>query len=101
MKPMFDPGYYITAELRVKNPSRVREAKQALTALCAATLKEEGGSIFTLHQDAEDSARFLLWERFDDENAFKRHFEEPHTRAYVALDLTEVVRFYKTGVVHA
>lgn len=96
--PPFTPGYYITAELRVKDPARIHEAHAALTTLCAATLQEPGCTIFQLHQDTSTPARFVLWERFDDEAAFRRHFDEPHTRDYLALDLTEVVQFFQTQV---
>jgi quinol monooxygenase YgiN len=97
----FPPGYYITAELRVKEESQTKEAIDALTVLCAETLKEPGCSIFQLHQDATTPQRFILWERFDDETAFKRHFEESHTKAYVALNLTEVVQYFQTSVMAA
>ncbi len=97
----FPSGYYITAELRVTDASKVAEAKAALSTLCSETLKEPGCSIFQLHQDAATPERFLLWERFDDEAAFKQHFDEPHTKAYVALGLTEVAQYFQTNVVAA
>jgi quinol monooxygenase YgiN len=95
---MFIPGYYITAELKVKDVSRVEEARSALSSLCEKTLEEPGCSIFQLHADSKEATRFLLWERFDDEAAFKRHFEESHTKEYVALGLTEVVQYFQTDV---
>ncbi|WP_027469121.1 putative quinol monooxygenase [Deefgea rivuli] len=94
---MFTNGYYITAELRVKDASQITVAKQALTTLCEKTLTEKGCSIFTLHQDQTIATRFLLWERFDDEAAFKLHFEMPHTKEYISLNLTEVVQFFQTN----
>lgn len=96
---MLSPGYYITAELRVIDPQKIAEAEDALVALCAKTLTEPGCSIFQLHKDSRMPTRFLLWERFDDEVAFKRHFEEAHTKAYVALGLTELVQYFQTDVV--
>ena len=95
----FDSGYYITAELRVKNEEQISEAKSALLTLCALTLTESGCSLFQLHQDNSDSRRFLLWERFEDEAAFKQHFEEPHTKHYMSLDLTEVIQYFQTDIV--
>lgn len=96
---MFTPGYYITAELRVKEAHKAEQAARALAELAAETIKESGCTIFTVHRDSGDPARFVLWERFDDEAAFKAHFDEPHTQAYLALDLTEVVRYLATDVV--
>lgn len=96
---MLTPGYYITAELRVKDPNKVEEAKSALLALCTDTLKEPNCTIFQLHQDEKIPTRFLLWERFDDENAFKAHFKELHTEEFLLKDLTEVVQYFHTNVV--
>ncbi len=95
---MFNTGYYITAELRVKDESNVQIAREALRALCKETLTEPGCSIFTLHHDPKCSTRFLLWERFSDEAALKAHFETVHTKEYLAKDLTEIVQYFQTDV---
>ncbi|MBM5573179.1 putative quinol monooxygenase [Deefgea sp. CFH1-16] len=94
---MFTTGYYITAELRVKDSNQIQITKHALMTLCEKTLTEPGCSMFTLHHDPSTPTRFLLWERFDDEAAFKAHFAMPHTLEYVAQDLTEVVQFFQTN----
>jgi len=96
---MFEKGYFITAELRVKNKEMVAEAKSALKTLCEKTLEEPGCSLFTLHHCSENIDRFILWERFENEAAFKQHFIERHTKEYVDLDLTEVVQFFQSDVV--
>ncbi len=98
---MFEKGYFITAELQVKNRERIAEAKSALVTLCEKTLAEPGCSLFTLHQCVENENRFILWERFEDEVAFKQHFLEPHTKNYMDLDLTEVVQYFQTDIVSA
>jgi 4-carboxymuconolactone decarboxylase len=94
----FVQGYYITAELKVKDESRIQETKEALMLLCKETLTEPGCTLFTLHHDSKQATRFLLWERFNDEAAFKLHFEAPHTKEYVAKDLTEVVQYFQTDI---
>lgn len=96
---MFDSGYYITAELRVIDSTRLTETRSALIELCEKSLTEKGCTLFLLHHDEKYPTRFLLWERFDDEAAFKAHFDEAHTKAYVALALTEVVQFFQSNVV--
>lgn len=98
---MFESGYFITAELKVKNEEKISEAKSALQLLCKKTQEEPGCSLFTLHHCTEKEDRFILWERFDDEAAFKQHFEEQHTKDYIDLDLTEVVQFFQSDVVSA
>lgn len=96
---MFHAGYYVTAELKVKDKSRLDVAKAALSVLCQKTLTEPGCSIFALHQDPKKPERFLLWERFDDEAAFKAHFEAAYTKDYIQQDLTDVVLFFQTEIV--
>ncbi len=98
---MLEKGYFITAELKVKNIEMISEAKSALEVLCEETRKEPGCSLFTLHQCAENKGRFILWERFENEAAFNQHFVEQHTKDYVDLDLTEVVQFFQSDVVSA
>jgi quinol monooxygenase YgiN len=92
------PGYYITAELKAKHLDRIAETTDALKVLCKHTVTEPGCSMFTLHLDAKQPTRFLLWERFEDEAAFKVHFELAHTKDFIALDLTEIVQFFQTDV---
>lgn len=96
----FVPGYYITAELKVNDESQIHVAKEALMSLCRATLTESGCTLFTLHHDPTLPTRFVLWERFDDEDAFKRHFDAPHTKEYIAKNLTEVVQYFQTNIVY-
>ncbi len=95
---MFTSGCYVTAELKVKDISKAKEAKLALIELCSETLKEDGCTIFELHQFDEDETRFLLWERFEDEDAFSLHFELDHTKKYLANDFTDIVQFFKTNI---
>lgn len=98
---MLKKGYCVTAELRVKDQGRIHEAREALKKLCADTVQEPGCSLFCLHQCSEDSARFLLWEQFDDEDAFKQHFAQPHTKSYIERGLTDVVQYFHTDIVSA
>jgi quinol monooxygenase YgiN len=95
---MFNKGYYITAELRVKESVDINAALNHLKKLCDETIKESGCSIFTLHQCKNDERRFLLWERFDTEEDFKFHFEQSYTQEYLKHDLTEVVQYFVSDV---
>ena len=98
---MFTPGYYITAELRVKDPEQIELASIKLTELSHKTLQEPGCSIFVVHHDRATPTRFVLWERFTCEEALKEHFAASHTKDYVALDLTEVVQYFQTNLADA
>ena len=93
---MLTSGYCVTAELRVKDETKVEETVRALAALCVVTRKEPGCQFFVLHKDLTDPRRLLLWECFDNQAALTKHFEYSHTKAYFALGLTEVVQHFKT-----
>ncbi len=95
---MFTPGYFVTAELKVKDPSRAAIARTELMSLCEKSIHEQGCTLFKLHEFKGQPERFMLWERFDDEAAFKSHFEEIYTKAYIAKDLTDVVKIYQTNL---
>ena len=65
------------------------EARKALLELRKATLPEPGCAEFEFFQSLADERAFALIEDFADEAALARHMEEPHTRAFFALDLLE------------
>lgn len=89
-------GYFVTAEIRTKREGDAEIAKIELRRLEEATGKEPGCTIFAIHQNNNDPRSFILWERFEDESAYKKHFEYQHTKDYFRLDLTEVVQYYQT-----
>jgi len=99
MTTTFPPGYYVTVELRLKDPSKLDIAKKALAELADKSLTEKGCSIFLVQYDVQTPTRIIVWERFDDEVASKNHFEELHTKSYSNLDLTEVVQVFVTTIV--
>lgn len=91
-------GYYNTAILLVKDKNKIETTKIELKRLQEETLNEEGCSIFSVQQSKDDSSIFLLWERFENENAFQLHFKFEHTKNFMKLDLTEVTHFYQTDL---
>lgn len=96
---MLTQGYFITAEIKVIDPNRLDDTIDALEKLCRATIRNEPGcSLFCAHRSNTHNDRFILWERFDDETAFKQHFEEKHTKDYISLGLTDVVQFFQTNL---
>lgn len=93
-----EKGYYITAEIKVKDNTQIELVKSELQILQKLTLEEAGCNFFSIQQDNSVSTRFIMWERFDDEDSFKKHFEYEHTQKYVSLDLTEVVQYFQTNI---
>lgn len=96
---MLTSGFYITAELKIINPNRIKETIQALQKLCEKTLLESGCTLFQLHHCMQDPSRLLLWERYDTEHDYHHHFQQIHTKSYLALNLTEVVQCFKSNIV--
>lgn len=97
---MFSSGFYITAELKIKDKDKILETREALQTLCRTTLQQESGcTLFQLHQCQEDMTRLLLWERFDSEEAYHAHFRQAYTQEYLARDLTEIVQHFVSDVV--
>ena len=97
---MLSSGFYITAELKIKDKDKILETREALQALCKLTLQQEPGcSLFQLHQCQQEPTRLLLWERFDSEQAYHAHFKQPYTQHYRSKDLTEVVQHFVSDIV--
>ncbi|MBK1779692.1 antibiotic biosynthesis monooxygenase [Advenella sp. WQ 585] len=98
---MFGPGYYVTAQLKTKEGVKPEVLRDALEELCAESLKEPGCSVFFSYQDSDNPAHFVLWERFENEEAFKAHEQEVHTKKYGALGLSEIVNVIRSSKVFA
>lgn len=86
----------VTARIRCTDHDNATRARTALDTLARRTRAEPGCLAFSVHEEADAPGSFVLWEVFADEEAFRRHFEYPHTRAYVDLYLTEVVQSWVT-----
>ena len=96
---MFDKGYYITAELKINDASRIDEAVQEIKKLCVESEKEPGCNIFVAHHDNREEGKIILWERFDTEEHFRYHFEQQHTKDFIAKELTTVVQYVQSNVI--
>src|SRR5215475_12756930 len=59
-------------------PGREKELFQALTAVRAGSRTEPGCVIYELSRDAENPAKFLLYETFQDSAAYQAHLAAPH-----------------------
>ncbi len=94
-----EKGYFITAEIRVLDSTKIALATEALKVLQEETLKESGCSFFSVQQDVKDPARFIMWERFDNEAEFKKHFDYEHTKEYLGKNYTEVIQYFLTDAI--
>ncbi|PKG80759.1 antibiotic biosynthesis monooxygenase [Colwellia sp. 75C3] len=81
---------WISAGLKVSADIPAEKAKTELQALKQQTIKEQGCIFFDVLQHKEDPSLFMLWEEWINEDALKEHFNQPHTKTYLAQSLTEV-----------
>ena len=95
---MFKSGFFITAELKIINSTQIDETIKRLQKLCAQTMQEPGCTLFQLHHCLDEPTRLLLWERYDTESDYTFHFEQAYTKDYLALNLTDVVQYFKSDI---
>ncbi|MFT5707648.1 MAG: quinol monooxygenase YgiN [Oceanospirillaceae bacterium] len=87
---------WISAGLQVNPNQSASYVKSALIELQKMTVKKEQGCIyFDVLQHADNCAHFTLWEEWINEAALTNHFNQPHTKAYLAQQLTEVLYIEK------
>ncbi|MCZ4281446.1 antibiotic biosynthesis monooxygenase [Kiloniella laminariae] len=81
---------WISAGIEVQDHAEIERARTELEKLVAATQHEPDCFKFEILQNIEKPQCFTLWECWADADALKAHFETTHTKAYLALGLTEV-----------
>ena len=81
---------WISAGLRATKGTSTEEVTEQLQVLQQHTTKEIGCIFFDVLQNKENPRQFTLWEEWINEDALKEHFNQVHTKAYLAQSLTEV-----------
>jgi quinol monooxygenase YgiN len=81
---------WISAGLKVSSGQSAEYVRKELEVLQQQTVKEKGCIFFDVLQNKEDPNLFILWEEWINESALKEHFNQVHTKAYLAQSLTEV-----------
>lgn len=89
------PSLWISAGLKVSENKSAEHAKKELNVLQRQTIKEKGCIFFDVLQHRDDPNLFTLWEEWIDEAALKEHFNQVHTKDYLAQSLTEVTYIEK------
>ena len=75
--------FVLQVNIRIKPESVDAFMKKALENAREAR-KEPGCRQFDVLVDPKDSARVMLYEVYDDEQAFETHQQTPHFRKYIA-----------------
>jgi len=89
---MFTQGHFVNAEIRIKEGVDINTALAAIEQFCADMNTEAGCSFAMALQDKQDARRIILWERYEDEAAAQRHFDEAHTQRFINAGLTEFIQ---------
>lgn len=86
-----DSTIYVTAELRIHSEVELETAKSAIEQFCVDMESEPGCLQATATFDIKEPRRVILWERYENQAAIEAHFVMPHTQAFIALGMTELV----------
>ena len=89
----------LTAQVKAKE-TEVESVRETLGSLVGPTRKEEGCIHYILHQDVKDETKFMFYEVWANEKAFKDHGQTPHLKGLGAklkgrTDKGGGVTFYK------
>lgn len=87
---------YVTAELKIRPEQELTNAYQAIEQFCRDMESEEGCLQATATFDVNEPRRVLLWERYVDQAAIEAHFVMPHTQAFIANNIAELVQAFNT-----
>jgi len=72
----------VIAQYRTK-AGRGDDVAAVLALHHAATVAEPGCRAFVVNRSQDDGDRFVLYEQYDDEAAFRAHRESPHFKRYI------------------
>jgi quinol monooxygenase YgiN len=62
------------------------EVERVLRRLASASRREAGCISYSAHRSVDDPSRYVIYERYVDEQAFQRHTTSEHFRALVLED---------------
>ncbi|CDH01811.1 hypothetical protein XBFM1_2330029 [Xenorhabdus bovienii str. feltiae Moldova] len=96
---MYQSGYFVTAEIKARDNVDLNIVVKELKSLQEKTLLEPGCEIFSIQQSNENPAIFVMWEKFIDRDALKKHYEYEHTKYYFSLNFTDVVQIFTADTI--
>jgi len=91
--------YVISAGIELQDGADQKQAEAGLRLLAEQTRSEPGCIRFEIRQNLKEPHKFTLWECWENRQALADHFEMPHTKAYLAQNLTEVNYIEELGEV--
>ena len=82
--------YFISAGIELQDGADLKETEEGLRDLARKTQTEPDCHLFEIRQNRKNPRQFTLWECWTDKQALAAHFEMPHTKAFLARNLTKV-----------
>lgn len=89
--------FYSTGILKIKDLTKIDFAIAQLINLRNQTLVETGNISFDIKQVKDDPSKIILWECFQNEQAFNDHLASKHLQDFIKLDLVELENGYVTN----
>lgn len=93
-KPQKEP-FFTTGLIELKNGLKEDIAIQELKQLAIKTREEKGNITFNIQQLTEQKQRFIIWECFTDEAAFKEHLQSKHLSDFLEKEMFTFIKGYQ------
>ncbi len=75
----------VVAEM-VAKPGKEDELKRRLLSLIEPTRKEDGCVQYDLHQNTDETGRFVFYENWRSRETLERHLQSPHLLAFGSVE---------------
>ncbi|WP_104035851.1 putative quinol monooxygenase [Vibrio jasicida] len=87
---------FVTAELKMNVDMPRQQVVEAIEQFCLDMQSEAGCLQANAIYDSKDPQRVVLWERYENRAAIEAHFAMPHTQAFIASEMAELVLAFET-----
>ncbi|MFN1647602.1 putative quinol monooxygenase [Vibrio rotiferianus] len=87
---------FVTAELKMNADKPRQKVVEAIEQFCLDMQSEAGCLQANATYDLKEPQRVILWERYENRAAIEAHFAMPHTQAFIAAEMAELVQAFET-----
>lgn len=87
---------FVTAELKMNADKPRQQVVEAIEQFCLDMQSEAGCLQANATYHSKDPQRVILWERYENRAAIEAHFAMPHTQAFIAAEMAELVQAFET-----
>ncbi|MGU3703533.1 antibiotic biosynthesis monooxygenase [Vibrio alginolyticus] len=86
---------FVTAELKMNADKPRQQVVEAIEQFCLDMQSEAGCLQANATYDSTEPQRVILWERYENRTAIEAHFAMPHTQAFIAAEVAELVQAFE------